>query len=68
MSALLFLNKQFKKVFIKDQPKKLDELDKPKDQKPNPTIEKVKKSQPIKKMLLAKAEMTLMKPILPNRQ
>ena len=37
LSALLFLNKQFKKIVHKgSRLEKLDKLDKPKDQKPNP--------------------------------
>ena len=41
LSALLFLNKQFKKIVHKgSRLEKLDKLDKPKDPKPNPAIEK----------------------------
>ena len=41
LSALLFLNNQFKKIVHKgSRLEKLDKLDKPKDPKPNPAIEK----------------------------
>ena len=41
LSALLFLNKQFKKIVHKgSRLEKLDQLDMPKDPKPNPAIEK----------------------------
>ena len=39
--ALLFLNKQFNKIVHKgSRLEKLDKLDKPKDQKPNPQFNK----------------------------
>jgi hypothetical protein len=58
LSALLFLNKQFKKSVHKgSRLEKLDQLDKPKDPKPNPAIEKpVKKTQTIKKMFASASQ------------
>ena len=39
LSALLFLNKQFKKIVHKgSRLEKLDQLEKPKDPKPNPAL------------------------------
>ena len=57
LSALLFLNKQFKKSVHKgSRLEKLDQLEKPKDPKPNPAIEKNKKTQTIKKMFASASQ------------
>ena len=57
MSALLFLNNQFKKSVHKgSRLEKLDQLAKPKDPKPNPAIEKIKKTQTIKKMFASQSK------------
>ena len=57
LSALLFLNKQFKKSVHKgSRLEKLDQLEKPKDPKPNPAIEKIKKTQTIKKMFASASQ------------
>ena len=57
LSALLFLNKQFQKSIHKgSRLEKHDELEMPKDQKPNQPIEKVKKSQTIKQMFASPSQ------------